>query len=155
MLLHALLTGASLILPPQKSLPVAKPADRGPSVPVAAVAMRASEAPVIDGRNNDPIWQNAPKIADFRQYAPHVDGNPSFRTEFQSAYDEHNLYVFVRMYDPHPDSIMHALSRRDVRGPSDQIKVVIDSYGDKRSGYEFAVNPDGVKRDYSISNDSQ
>jgi hypothetical protein len=155
MLLHALLTGAGLFLPPQKSLPISKPADRGPSVPIAAVAVRTREAPVLDGRNADPIWQNAPKISDFRQFAPHVDGNPSFRTEFQSAYDEHNLYVFVRMYDPHPDSIMHALSRRDVRGPSDQIKILIDSYGDKRSGYEFAVNPDGVKRDYSISNDSQ
>jgi len=155
MLLHALLTGASLVLPPQKSLPVSKPADRGPSVPIAAVAVRTREAPVLDGRNTDPIWQSAPKISDFRQFAPHVDGNPTFRTEFQSAYDEHNLYVFVRMYDPHPDSIMHALSRRDVRGPSDQIKILIDSYGDKRSGYEFAVNPDGVKRDYSISNDSQ
>ena len=52
------------------------------------------------------------------------------------------------MFDPHPDSIMHALSRRDVRGPSDQIKLLIDSYDDKRSGFEFAVNPDGVKRDY-------
>src|SRR5688500_990951 len=49
--------------------------------------------------------------------------------------------------------MMRALSRRDVRGPSDQIKLLIDSYNDKRSGYEFAVNPDGVKRDYSISND--
>ena len=58
-------------------------------------------------------------------------------------------------YDPHPDSIMHALTRRDVRGPSDQIKIVIDSYNDNRSGYEFAVNPDGVKRDYAISNDAQ
>ena len=57
------------------------------------------------------------------------------------------------MFDPHPDSIMHALTRRDVRGSSDQIKLLIDSYNDKRSGFEFAVNPDGVKRDFSMSND--
>ena len=89
----------------------------------------------------------------FRQFQPHVDADPSFPTEFQVAYDEKNLYVFVRMFDPHPDSIMHALSRRDVRGPSDQIKLLIDSYDDKRSGFEFAVNPDGVKRDFAMSND--
>jgi hypothetical protein len=58
------------------------------------------------------------------------------------------------MYDPHPDSIMHALTRRDQRGPSDQIKLMIDSYHDRRSGYELAVNPDGVKRDFTISNDA-
>jgi hypothetical protein len=45
------------------------------------------------------------------------------------------------------------LSRRDQRGPSDQIKLLIDSYDDKRSGFEFAVNPDGVKRDFAMSND--
>ena len=52
------------------------------------------------------------------------------------------------------DSILHALTRRDVRGPSDQIKLLIDSYDDRRTGFEFAVNPDGVKRDFSMSNDS-
>ena len=48
---------------------------------------------------------------------------------------------------------MRALSRRDLRGPSDQVKLLIDSYNDRRSGFEFAVNPDGVKRDFSMSND--
>ena len=49
------------------------------------------------------------EFSDFRQFQPHVDADPSFKTEFQVAYDEKNLYVFVRMFDPHPDSIMHAL----------------------------------------------
>src|SRR5690349_175649 len=130
-------------------------ASRSSPPSLTATAVPARPAPTLDGKNTDPVWHNAPKFSGFRQFQPHVDADPSFQTEFQAAYDEKNLYVFVRMYDPHPDSIMHALSRRDVRGPSDQIKIIIDSYGDKRSGYEFAVNPDGVKRDYSISNDSQ
>ena len=118
-----------------------------------ATAVLARQAPTIDGRNDDAVWRDAPKISGFRQFQPHVDSDPSFPTEFQVAYDEKNLYVFVRMFDPHPDSIMHALSRRDVRGPSDQIKLLVDSYDDRRSGYEFAVNPDGVKRDFAMSND--
>lgn len=118
-----------------------------------AIAARAPQAPSIDGKNDDAVWRGALRISDFRQFEPRVDTDPSLRTEFQVAYDDKNLYVFVRMYDPHPDSIMHALSRRDVRGPSDQVKVLIDSYDDKRSGFEFAVNPDGVKRDFSMSND--
>jgi hypothetical protein len=117
------------------------------------VAVRASVAPRIDGRGDDAVWQVAPRQSAFRQFMPKVDGPPLFRTEFQVAYDAGNLYVFVRMFDPHPDSIMHALSRRDQRGPSDQIKLIIDSYDDKRTGYEMAVNPDGVKRDYFISDD--
>jgi hypothetical protein len=121
---------------------------------LTAIAVLAKPSPVLDGRNDDAVWRNAPKFSDFRQFQPHVDADPSFRTEFQIAYDEKNLYAFVRMYDPHPDSIMHALSRRDVRGPSDQIKLLIDSYDDKRSGFEFCVNPDGVKRDFAMSNDA-
>ena len=48
---------------------------------------------------------------------------------------------------------MTALTRRDVRGASDQLKVMIDSYHDRRSGFEFAVNPVGVKRDFAMYND--
>jgi hypothetical protein len=124
----------------------------GPTI-LAATVVPAATPPELDGRDDDPAWQGAPKYSGFRQFEPKVDVDPSFRTEFRAAHDARNLYVFVRMFDPHPDSIMRALSRRDVRGPSDQIKLLIDSYNDRRSGFEFAVNPDGVKRDYSMSND--
>ena len=124
-----------------------------PSPAATAAAVRATVPPSIDGRDDDAVWQSAPRVADFLQFQPRIDSAPSLKTEFRAAYDDRNLYVFVRMFDPHPDSIMHALTRRDVRGPSDQIKLLIDSYYDKRTGFEFAVNPDGVKRDYSMSND--
>jgi hypothetical protein len=91
MLLNLLITGASLFLPPQKSLPASRPADRGSTTPITAIAVHTRQAPVIDGRNDDPIWASAPKIGDFRQFAPHVNGDPTFRTEFQSSNDEHNL----------------------------------------------------------------
>ena len=123
-----------------------------PAINVAAAHL-ATQAPAIDGSNLDPVWRTAPTVSDFVQFAPTEGKEPSFRTEFQVAYDERNLYVYVRMYDPHPDSIMRALTRRDVRGPSDQIKIMIDSYNDGRTGYEFAVNPDGVKRDYAMFDD--
>ncbi|MBI3792862.1 MAG: carbohydrate binding family 9 domain-containing protein [Gemmatimonadetes bacterium] len=116
-------------------------------------AVRAAVPPRLDGRDDDAVWQGAERTSDFVQFDPKPAGQPVFRTDFRVAYDERNLYVFVRMYDPHPDSIRHALTRRDQRGPSDQIKLLIDSQHDRRSGYEFAVNPDGVKRDFAMSND--
>src|SRR5215207_214147 len=104
----------------------APPPSGNPSI--TAIAHRAGQAPVIDGRGDDEVWRSAPKISDFRQFQPAESADPSFRTEFQVSYDDRNLYILVRAYDPHPDSIMHALTRRDVRGPSDQIVVFIDSY---------------------------
>ena len=109
-----------------------------------ATAIRADETITIDGRDSERVWAQAARYSNFRQFQPRVNAEPSLRTEFRVAYDDRNLYVFVRMFDAHPDSIMRALSRRDVRGPSDQVKVMIDSYNDERSGYEFAVNPAGV-----------
>jgi hypothetical protein len=123
------------------------------STSVAARAVRADGPLAIDGRDDDAAWRAAPVESDFRQFEPNNDADPSLRTEFRVVYDDRNLYFHVRAHDPHPDSIMRALSRRDVRGPSDQIIVVIDSYFDRRTGFEFAVNPDGVKRDFALYND--
>jgi hypothetical protein len=129
-------------------------AQRQPDAGAAAVAIRAERAPVIDGREDDPVWRTAPATAEFLEFQPNEGKTPRFRTEFRAAYDDRNLYVFVRAFDPHPDSIMKALTRRDVRGPSDQLKVMVDAYHDRRSGFEFAVNPSGVKRDYAMYNDA-
>ncbi len=128
-----------------------------PAAPSAttAVAHRAAKPPVIDGKDNDEVWRLAPVIKDFRQFQPTEDANPSFPTEAKVAYDEHNFYVFVRAFDSHPDSIKKLLARRDVRICCDQIKIVIDSYHDRRTGFEFAVTPGGVKRDYAIYGDDQ
>jgi hypothetical protein len=118
-----------------------------------AVAVTAARAPELDGRDTDDVWATAPAITAFRVFDPVENGDPHQRTEARVAFDARNLYVFVRAFDTHPDSIVGILSRRDVRTQSDQIKVMVDSYHDRRTGYEFAVNPVGVKRDYYLYDD--
>ena len=120
-----------------------------------ATAAPAERPPVIDGRDDDPIWKTAIAITGFRVFDPKEDGDPTFQTEAKIGYDAENLYVFIRMFDAHPDSIISQLSRRDVKTQSEQIKIMIDSYHDHRTGYEFAVNPAGVKRDYYTYDDSR
>ncbi|HVZ77811.1 MAG TPA: DUF5916 domain-containing protein [Gemmatimonadaceae bacterium] len=127
-----------------------------PSATVSArsvVATRATIAPVIDGRDDDPVWRGAPAITGFTEWRPMPGTSPRFRTEAKVAYDASNLYVFVRAYDPRPDSIIRLLERRDTFTPSDMIWVFVDSYHDRRSGYEFGVNAAGVKIDQAIYND--
>ena len=119
-----------------------------------ASAVRATTPVVIDGRDDDEVWRRAPAITQFREFQPKEDGDPRFATEAKVAYDDRNLYVFIRAFDPHPDSILKLLARRDVRAATDQLKIMIDSYHDRRNGFEFAVNPAGVKRDYAIYNDN-
>jgi hypothetical protein len=119
-----------------------------------ASATRAAVAPVLDGRTDDPAWAQAHVIDQFLEYEPTEGAETRFKTEAKVTYDDKNLYVLVRMYDPAPDSIISLLSRRDVRTQSEQVKLVIDSYNDKRTAYQFCVNPAGVKRDFYVYNDN-
>src|SRR5690606_16826586 len=99
------------------------------------------------------VWLAAPAQDAFRESRPSEGAEPKQRTAFRVVYDAEHLYVFVRAWDTHPDSIIALLSRRDVQTASDQIIVMIDSYHDRRTGYEFVTNPVGVKADYAIYND--
>lgn len=140
--------------PPREGV-VVPPAPKTVPAPTAraATAMRADTPPVLDGVDSDAIWRDAPAITHFRQHDPVEDGDPRYRTEARVAYDERYLYVFVRAFDPSPDSVMAFLSRRDAHTQSDFIHLMVDGYRDKRTGFRFTVNPRGVKRDFYISND--
>jgi hypothetical protein len=118
-----------------------------------AAAVRTALPPAIDGTDGDAIWATARPIAAFREWRPTEDAEPRFRTEARIAYDAAHLYVFVRAFDPHPDSIAHILARRDSWTSSDMIWVMVDSYHDHRTGYEFGVNAAGVKLDMAIYDD--
>ncbi|HJQ55070.1 MAG TPA: DUF5916 domain-containing protein [Gemmatimonadaceae bacterium] len=135
------------VSPPTTSKQIAAPTD------TSAVALRSESPPVIDARDNDRAWQQAPVIDRFQEWRPN-EGKPArFRTEAKIAYDAANLYVFVRAFDPHPDSIKKILERRDSFTSSDMIWIFVDSYHDKRTGYEFGVNAAGVKMDQAIYDD--
>ncbi len=116
-------------------------------------AARTTQAPILDGKLDDAAWQAAPVIDQFLEYEPNTGATPRFRTEVRVLYDDKYLYVMGRMYDPAPDSIISLLSRRDVRTESEQLKLVIDSYHDRRTAYQFITNPAGVKRDFYVYND--
>jgi hypothetical protein len=122
------------------------------SVPTSTIAVRARIAPVIDGKDDDAVWREAPVISDFTDWQPTEGKQPTFKTEAKVAYDASNLYVFVRAFDAHPDSIIRLLERRDTFTPSDMIWLFVDSYHDRRTGYEFGVNAAGVKIDQAVYN---
>lgn len=157
MLLPLVLAFQATIAQGPRPTPEPFPADRASGIPLptatSATAARASVAPVLDGRDDDALWALAPAITQFRQHDPVEDGDPRYRTEARVGYDAKYLYVFVRAFDPAPDSVMAFLSRRDARTSSDYIHLMVDSYLDRRTGFRFSVNPVGVKRDFYISND--
>jgi hypothetical protein len=123
------------------------------AVVVDATAVPATSPITIDGKLTEAVWQLAPSVGEFVQREPDEGNTPSQLTSARIAYDTHALYVAVRAHDSEPHRIVGMLTRRDQRSPSDWIKVVVDSYFDRRSAYEFAVNPVGVKTDRYYFND--
>jgi hypothetical protein len=116
-------------------------------------ATRADVAPTIDARDDDAVWRVAPPITAFKEWRPNEGKEPRFKTEAKIAYDAANLYVIVRNFDPAPDSIKTLLERRDTWTSSDMVWIMVDSYHDRRTGYEFGVNAAGVKMDQAIYDD--
>ncbi len=125
---------------------------------IAAIDARAvalTSPIVVDGNFDEAVWRDAPAIDEFVQREPTEGAAPTERTEARVAYDDQAMYVAVRAFDREPATITGLLTRRDERSPSDWVRVAIDSYHDRRSAYEFAVNPAGVKADRYHYNDGQ
>ena len=96
----------------------------------------------------------ASRSQSFRQREPREGAAPTFETEARIAYDATALYVAVQAFDSDPQRIVGIRTRRDEDSPSDWISVLVDSFHDRRSAFEFAVNPAGVKQDSYWFNDT-
>lgn len=128
------------------TLPLAA-ADVRPTTRVSAAVVPEATAMKLDGEFTEAIWEQAPAITDFHQRDPTDGAAPTFPTEVRIAYDATNMYVAVQASDPQPSQLVGLRTRRDSDSPSDWIRIIIDSFHDRRTAFEFGVNPAGVKLD--------
>jgi hypothetical protein len=132
-------------------LALAGSGDAAPRVP--ATPLPSASAIRVDGELTEEVWQQAPPISGFKQRDPKDGAEATYDSEARVAYDATALYVAVQATDPEPARIVGIRTRRDEGSPSDWIRVLVDSFHDRRSAYEFAVNPAGVKQDVYWFND--
>jgi hypothetical protein len=117
-----------------------------------AVRIRGEE-PVIDGKLDDPAWGQAPPITQLIQREPVEGAAVSESTEVRFVYNDRALFVAFRGYDREPEKIVGRLVRRDQRIISDYFNLFLDTYYDRRTAFEFSINPSGARRDVFIYND--
>ena len=103
--------------------------------------------PVIDGKLDDAVWQNAPHVSGFKTWMPDYGIDMKFGTEVYYAYDRENFYVAFRCFDGEPDKIKSSVTSRDNIIPDDWVCVNLDSFNDQQSLYVFYCNPAGVQGD--------
>jgi len=109
----------------------------------------------LDGSLNESAWQRAPAATAFLQFQPDEGAPSTESTEARVLYDEKALYIGIRAFEQNPSEINAQLTRRDRRSYSDWVAVAIDSYNDRRTAFQFAVNPKGVKRDSYLHDDTR
>src|SRR5712691_4991619 len=122
-------------------------------VPPSVTAVRVARPPVIDGRLDDTAWAAATPISEFRQVDPDEGKPVSESTEVRVLYDADAIYVGARLFDREPRRIIRRLGRRDAQPPSDDFRVLFDSYHDHRTAFRFTLNPAGVKGDILFGGD--
>lgn len=105
----------------------------------------------MDGKLNEPAWQMADRISNFTQRELEEGKPASERTEVAVVYTDRNLYIGVWCYDSEPDKIVAKEMKRDfAEALDDHIKIIIDTYNDKRNGFLFIVNPNGARADLQV-----
>ncbi|MBI4420812.1 MAG: carbohydrate binding family 9 domain-containing protein, partial [Gemmatimonadetes bacterium] len=119
-----------------------------------ARAVRLNGAPPeIDGRVDETVWEASPAVSDFRQKNPNEGAAVSEATEVRFLYSDNDLYVAIRAFDRQPEGVFGPLVRRDDEVSSDWVHVFLDTYLDRRTAYQFSVNPAGSRRDVFIYDD--
>jgi hypothetical protein len=120
----------------------------------SAQAVRVERPPRLDGTLDDPIWQQAVPITDFRQKEPYEGQPATERTEVRILYTRTEVYFGVVCRDSVAHGLVATQLRRDVTQElHDYFEIVIDSRHDRRNAYVFQINPLGTQRDALITDE--
>ncbi len=148
--LSALLAAATIVAPGASAQTAPARATTGSSPRLAAAT--APPGVRLDGRLGDAAWATADSI-ELTQVEPHQGARASARTVVRVLATTDALVIGIRADDPDPGGIVSFARQRDATLDSeDHIKIVLDTYLDGRSGYVFAVNPDGARYDALVTN---
>ena len=114
---------------------------------IDAIPINSKEI-VLDGKLDEPLWNNITGIKDFLMQEPVEGGKPTENTIIKIAYDENYLYIGAIFYDSEPDEIKAFKMRKDAPlNTDDRFMWILDTYLDGRNAYFFEINPRGLMGD--------
>jgi hypothetical protein len=108
---------------------------------------RVTNPPVIDGKLDDPVWDTALRMTEFKTFKPDFGKEPSQKTEGYVLCDSDNIYFAFRAYDSEPSKIKASISKRDGMFSDDFVGVFLDTFNTKQQAYAFVANPFGIQGD--------
>ncbi len=100
----------------------------------------------IDGRLDEPVWQQAALLTGFSLYHP-ADGRPApDSTEVRVWYSADAIYFGVRAFQS-KGSVSATLADRDRVSADDNVEIHLDTFDERNRALVFIVNPLGVQAD--------
>lgn len=120
------------------------------SDPAVIQAVKISEKLKFDGILNDSIWQAIPHISNFTQRELNYGEPASERTEVAVAYDKNSLYIGIWCYQQAEIVAKYMTPDFDYES-DDNFQIMLSPFDDNRTGYLFAINPNGARADILIS----
>src|SRR6202795_2022452 len=122
--------------------------DDGPAAKVSAIS---SPSITLDGLLNEPAWRDAP-VMKLTQQAPKPGQPTQYETQVQVIVTSDRIYFGFICKDPDPHHIaIHTMRRDGDLTGDDTVSIVLDTYGDRRTGYFFQINAAGTRVDGLIS----
>lgn len=105
----------------------------------------------VDGRLDEAVWRNAAVLTGFTQSTP-AEGIPAReRTETRVFYTPRELFIGIRAHASDPSSIRSTLAERDQITADDHVRILLDTFHDRRRAFAIFVNPLGIQQDGTFS----
>ena len=120
--------------------------------PSVLIADHAAGPIQLDGRLDEPAWRDARMVVDLVQQSPKPGVPSPYRTSVRVLVVDNKLYFGFACTDPNPTAIaVHTMQRDGNVQGDDTVAIVLDTYGDHRTGYFFRVNAAGARVDGLIA----
>jgi hypothetical protein len=105
----------------------------------------------LDAVLNEASWYKKKPATDFWQYFPTDTLQAKNQSEITMLFDDHNLYLGIKVYSSGNNYIIPSLKRDFRAGGSDNITLLFDTYNDGSNAFLFGINPEGVMREALVS----
>lgn len=109
-------------------------------------------SPVIDGVI-DPCWSRADSAIGFFQLSPYYGKEPSRKTLARILTTKKSLFCLLVCYDDRSRIQAYKGTLDNVRG--DNCSLMLDTFGNNRTAYKFAVSASGVRSDCRLIDDAR
>ncbi|MFA5908247.1 MAG: DUF5916 domain-containing protein [Vicinamibacterales bacterium] len=129
---------------------------RGDNGRVVVRATKLARPLNMDGVLDEPMYTQVKSVSDFIQTVPNEGEPATERTEAWISYDENNFYLSCRCWDSAPPEEWTANElRRDTSQlrQNDMFGAMIDTFHDRRNGFNFYTNPLGARADQVVTNE--